>query len=237
VNTARTFRSGDPIARVIVALLGLSSLLALVMIAFRLGEQGLLARIANLEFVSEEEVTRSDGRIGTVAVVQLLTLVVTGIVWLFWQHRGQANLVAARISGLRFTPGWAVGWWFVPFANLVKPFQAMRELWKASGGEENWGHSRTWSLIGWWWAAWLTAGVLGRIGGAVIGGATTLETVRSGGRVLLLTELVVLAAAILAIMLIRSVVDRQRRLRETIADAGHPPARPDLPEPGPTTGL
>jgi hypothetical protein len=60
VTAARTFRSGDRIARVIVALLGLSSLLALVMIAFRLGEQGLLARIANLEFVSEEEVTRSD---------------------------------------------------------------------------------------------------------------------------------------------------------------------------------
>jgi hypothetical protein len=184
VTAARTFQSGDWIARVIVALLGLSSLLALVMIAFRLGEQGLVARIANLEFVSEEEVTRSDARVAAVAVVQLLTLVVTGIVWLVWQHRGQANLVAARVIGLRFTPGWAVGWWFVPFANLVKPFQAMRELWKASGGEENWGHARTWSLIGWWWAAWLTAGVLGRIGGAVIGGATTLETVRSGGRVL-----------------------------------------------------
>ena len=73
MTTARTFRSGDRIARVIVALLGLSSLLALVMIASRLGEQGLLARIANLEFVSEEEVTRSDARVAAVAVVQLLT--------------------------------------------------------------------------------------------------------------------------------------------------------------------
>jgi hypothetical protein len=237
MNTARTFRSGDRIARVIVALLGLSCLLALVMVAFRLDEQGLLARIANLEFVSEEEVTRSDGRVAAVAVVQLLTLVVTGIFWLIWQHRGQANLVAARVSGLRFTPGWAVGWWFVPFANLVKPFQTMRELWKASGGEEDWRHSRTWPVIGWWWAAWLTAGLLGRIGGALVGGATTRETVRSGSRVLLLNELVVLAAAIQAILLIRSVMDRQRRLRERIADAGHPPARPDLPEPGPTTGL
>jgi uncharacterized protein DUF4328 len=221
---------------VIVALLGLNSLLVLAMVAFRLGEQRLLARIANLEFVSEQEVTRSDERVGAVAVVQLLTLVVTGIVWFVWQHRGQANLVAARVSGLRFTPGWAVGWWFVPFANLVKPFQTMRELWKASGGEEDWGHSRTWLVIGWWWAAWLAAGVLGRIGAGVVGGATTLAALRSGSRVLLLTQLVLLAGAILAIVLIRSVVDRQGRLRERIADAGHPPSRPDLPEPGPTTG-
>jgi hypothetical protein len=236
VNTTRTFRSGDRIARVIVTLLGLSSLLALVMVAFRLGEQGLLARIANLEFVSEEEVTGSDARIAALAGVQILTLVVTGIIWLVWQHRGQANLVAARVPGLRFTPGWAVGWWFVPFANLVKPFQTMRELWKASGGEEDWRHSRTWPVVGWWWAAWLTSGVLGRIGGTLVGGATTLEIIRSGSQVLLLTELVVLAAAILAIVLIRSVTDRQRRLGARIADAGGPPPRPDLPEPGPTTG-
>ena len=219
-----------------VALLGLSSLLALVMVAFRLGEQGLLARIANLEFVSEEEVTGSDARIAALAVVQIVTLVVTGIHWLVWQHRGQANLVAARVSGLRFTPGWAVGWWFVPFANLVKPFQTMRELWKSSGGEEDWEHSRTWPVIGWWWAAWLTSGVLGRIGAGLIAGATSLEAIRSGSRVLLLTQLVVLAAAILAILLIRSVTERQRRLRARIADAGPLPARPDLPEPGPTTG-
>ena len=142
-------------------------------------------------------------------VVQLLTLVVTGIVWLVWQHRGQANLVAARVSGLRFTPGWAVGWWFVPFANLVKPFQTMRELWKASGGEEDWRQSRTWPVIGWWWAAWLTAGVLGRVGGAVSPGRPRSRACGRGSRVLLLTELVVLAAAILAIVLVRSVMDRQ----------------------------
>jgi Domain of unknown function (DUF4328) len=235
VSAARTFRSGDRIARVIVTLLGLSSLLALLMVAFRLGEQGLLSRIANLEFVSEEEVTGSDARIAAVAGIQILTLVVTGIVWLVWQHRSQANLVAARVSGLRFTPGWAVGWWLVPFVNLVKPFQTMRELWKASGGEGDWGHSRTWPVIGWWWAAWLTAGVLGRIGGGLIAGAKSIETIRSGGRVLILTESLVLAAAILAILLIRSVADRQRRLPARIADAEHPPARPDLPQPGPTT--
>jgi Domain of unknown function (DUF4328) len=224
-------------ARVIVLLLGLSALLSLVMVVLRLGEQGLLARIANLEFVSEEEVTRSDDRVGAVVIVQLLTLVVTGIVWLIWQHRGQANLVARRVSALRFTPGWAVGWWFVPFANLVKPFQTMRELWKASGGEEDWRRSRTSPVIGWWWAAWLAAAVLGRVGAAMVGEATTIESVRSGSRVLLLAELVILAAAILAIVLIRSVMDRQGRLRERIAGPGRPPPRPDLPEPGSTTGL
>ena len=54
------------------------------------------------------------------------------IAWCVWQHRAHANLWAFARSGLRFTPGWAVGWWFVPIASLWKPFEAVRELWKAS---------------------------------------------------------------------------------------------------------
>ena len=60
--------------------------------------------------------------------------VVTGIVWLVWQHRSQSNL-RRQGCGLAFTPGWAVGWWLIPMANLWKPFQATRELHKASAGE------------------------------------------------------------------------------------------------------
>jgi uncharacterized protein DUF4328 len=34
---------------------------------------------------------------------------------------------------LSFTPGWTVGWWFVPFASLVQPFGAVRELCRRAG--------------------------------------------------------------------------------------------------------
>jgi len=32
----------------------------------------------------------------------------------------------------RFTPGWAVGYWFVPFVNLVRPYQIVADLWLRS---------------------------------------------------------------------------------------------------------
>ena len=55
------------------------------------------------------------------------------ILWLIWQHRVTANLWARRVPGLRFTPGWAVGWWFVPVAWWWQPFRAVRELSRHAG--------------------------------------------------------------------------------------------------------
>jgi hypothetical protein len=69
------------------------------------------------------------------------------ILWLVWQHRVHARLRALTGAGLRFTPGWAVGWWFVPGANVYKPFQVMREA--SEAGPEEPAVSR--GMLGAWW--------------------------------------------------------------------------------------
>jgi hypothetical protein len=92
---------------------------------------------------------------GPVASLASLLPLATGIVWLVWQHRSQSNLFALGSPGLRHTPGWAVGWWFVPFANLVMPYRTMRELGKGSRAD---GASR---LLRPWWALQVLYACLG----------------------------------------------------------------------------
>ena len=73
--------------------------------------------------------------------------------------------------GMRYSPGWAVGWWFIPVAWWVMPFRTMRELWLASGpeaGAADWGTHRLTPLIPLWWMFWIL-----RWGLAIISGATT----------------------------------------------------------------
>ncbi len=82
---------------------------------------------------------------GLIATLASAVSLATVVVWLVWQHRSQSNLFAARLAGLRYTPGWAVGWWFVPFANLVMPFRTMRELWTKSGVD-----AAPRELVPWW---------------------------------------------------------------------------------------
>ncbi len=60
-------------------------------------------------------------------------LPVTPILYLMWLHRVVRQLNAwGREVGA--TPGWAVGCWFVPFVNLVKPFRVVRSIVEEVGG-------------------------------------------------------------------------------------------------------
>ena len=158
--------------------------------------------------------------------------VLTGIIWLLWQHRAHGNLLAAGVPHLAFTPGWAVGWWFVPFANLVKPFQSVREVWKASSGDERWESPKTWPVIGWWWGMWvgaLAAGIAVGFAAAVSSGRFTrvdwLIKLNQLGLVFVLPSVV---TAVLAIAIVRAVNERQAALVQTVADRTVVPTRPDV---------
>jgi hypothetical protein len=58
--------------------------------------------------------------------------IATVVIWMVWIHRANSNCRALGAQGMRFTPGWAVGYHFIPFVNLVMPYNAMAEIWRAS---------------------------------------------------------------------------------------------------------
>jgi len=179
--------------------------------------------------VTQQELDSLDGWVSGTAALGGLVFVATVVVWCIWQHRAQANAVVLSGGGLRFTPGWAVGWWFIPIANLWKPFQAVRELWKASHGG-GWRTIGTWSLLGWWWATWLAGSLNVQLGsntrvGILFGSSVNLEQVSvadaiSEDRWRVVWLAFRLIAAALAIVIVRSV----ERLQRAAATAPAQPA-------------
>ena len=177
---------------------------------------------------SDLEVVRAIDRSGAVGITILVLAVVTGIVWLVWQHRSQSNLREAGIRGLAFTPGWAVGWWLIPIANLWKPFQATRELHKASAGGERW-EAPTPALLGWWWAGWIVFNVMdGVASGFFAGDDVSIGSYMVGDRFSIAGDLLSTATAVLAIIVVREVIRRQATLRSAPVFASDVPPRPDL---------
>ena len=59
-------------------------------------------------------------------------LAVTAVVFLVWVYRASANAHALGFGDLKFRPGWAVGWWFVPIANLIQAPRTMLELYRVA---------------------------------------------------------------------------------------------------------
>ena len=94
------------------------------------------------------------GPIDWVALATFSLCVATGVATLRWIRVANAN--AQRLAGgMRITAGWNVGWFFVPVANLWKPFQGLRETWAVSHDAVGWQQVRVPALLRWWWAAWL----------------------------------------------------------------------------------
>jgi hypothetical protein len=138
----------------------------------------------------------------------LIVFLGSAILVAMWIYRAHANLHDADMPALEFTPGWAVGWYFVPIANLFKPLQAMRELWSnslASSQEANGGIQ---SHVGPWWAAWLLGSTLSniasRIGisenGGLFQGAFLIDS---------LGNVALIAAAVLLAQIVRQVTEAQ----------------------------
>jgi hypothetical protein len=84
---------------------------------------------------------------GLLGIENLVTLVAM-ITFLVWIHR---VFVAIRESGrtTSWSPGWAVGGWFLPLANAVIPWLTVRDALKALG--------KPTALAGAWWLTWLLA--------------------------------------------------------------------------------
>lgn len=93
------------------------------------------------------------------AIAQFLVFLVAGVMILRWIHRIVANAHAIA-DGLTISPGWAVGWYFVPVANLWKPFAAIREAWAVAVAPERWADIPAPALLRWWWGLWIATNII-----------------------------------------------------------------------------
>ena len=95
-------------------------------------------------------------------ITQFLSLIASYVLGSLWTYRAMKNLHIVNDPNADMKPGWAVGWYFIPFANLVKPFQGMLEIWRGShhqAGESE----KVPAFVGWWWAFWLGSNILANV--------------------------------------------------------------------------
>ena len=106
--------------------------------------------------------------------------------------------------------GAAVSSFFIPVLNLIKPYELTVALWKAGDADRT--KREPW-LVRWWWGTWLIAVLLGAF--VAVGGSDddTLDQLLVWDWMGIVSAGIRIAAALLAIALIRSVVDSLQRTR------------------------
>src|SRR4051812_907459 len=139
------------------------------------------------------------GVVGVLALLRLAILVACWITVGMWIYRTNAN---AHVMGgdVSVTPGWAVGWFAVPFANLVLPYQGVSETWLASHEMAALDGEAGLPLLRWWWGLWLVAGAFGYAGFLL---ARSGELIEAASYTLLAHDLLQVALSLVLIRLMR----------------------------------
>ena len=103
----------------------------------------------------------SDARTSTLGIIQIITFILSGIIILKWIYRANYNARQLGAKGMVFTSGWSIGWYFIPIANMWKPYQAMKEIWKTSSNPQEWKNQSVSWLLPWWWFFWIVSNFTG----------------------------------------------------------------------------
>lgn len=124
---------------------------------------------------------------------------------------------------MKYGPRWAAGCYFVPFLNLVAPYQAMKEIWQVSGNPRAWQVQPGSTLLGFWWALWLGNGLFGNIVMRMTASAETIEEYINAGWATLFSNILGVSVAIIAIVMVRTISQRQDALLAGEAPTSSPP--------------
>jgi hypothetical protein len=139
----------------------------------------------------------------------------TAVLFLIWIYRAHKNLRALGASDLKYSPGWAIGGFFVPLVNLVRPYQVVMEIWRSSAPEMRgsfgaaWKHEGSSLFIVLWWGAWLISRTLDSMGAFMFIGAPTRDQLSVATRFRLVTEVISIVSAALAMMVVLKINTRQ----------------------------
>lgn len=90
-----------------------------------------------------------------------VTFIVSGILILKWIYRANYNAHQLGAKEMRFTPGGSIGWYFMPILSLWKPYQAMKEIWKASHVPDDLHRAKVSLILPLWWSLFLVSNGLG----------------------------------------------------------------------------
>jgi hypothetical protein len=166
--------------------------------------------------LNPDQVANSDPIQTIVGLLQSGLGIVTGITFLKWIYRAYKNIQGFGAEGLRFSPGWAVGYYFIPILSLIRPVQVMSEIWRASDDPSNWkGRPGSWLIASWWTLFLLYTGIT-QISLEIAIQASTNDQWTLAAVLAILGDLFSIPLSIAALRLVTEIYRRQKALVEGI---------------------
>ena len=156
-----TYKNASTLSKMLLILLVLGVVLDAVAAFSGYLQYELLVSFQNGVEITEAQVNANDSRQGIIGILQSVCYIITVVIFCKWIHRMSRNAHSIENVSLKYTPGWAVGYFFIPIFCLWKPYQALREAYLAF--IENTNERRDNIVFSLWWFAWIVANFIGNL--------------------------------------------------------------------------
>lgn len=206
-------RSPVGLSWAVMGLLGVVVAVDLFAIAAGLHVRGQWDRLVtdSAAYVYRSAGDRADRLYSYATTAQVYALLVTGIVFIAWFRRTRRNAEVFEAGVQPMGPGWAVGGWFVPVANLWIPYRIARGIWAASAQTSPDGRWRTVSHrpLNLWWSAWAGSSLFAWFCNYRWARAREPQQIVDAATLTAVADALHIVAAVLAVVFVRSLTGMQ----------------------------
>jgi hypothetical protein len=159
---------------------------------------------------SPPELATSDLVLLAPVLLNFVTFLISGFLILKWIYRTNAN---AHIysNEMNVGPGWNIGFFFIPIANLWKPFQGLREAWETF----HWHDKVVPGWMRWWWGCWLATNFVDNLSFRIQLQGETAEAATAAAVLDIVSAIVSVPLALLLVRLIRTLTAAQEAVRHS----------------------
>ena len=199
-------------AAAITAMFGVLAAIHLALIGAALLNLGVIDRLSAGETVPGPELDANQMRLGWLAFASVVVNIACIVLFIRWLHLAYRNVDPIAPGYRRFETGWAIGGWFVPFLNLVRPMQVVTDVWHSGTPARK--RPPAWLAL-WWlgfWGLWIYNWVADSDTTGV-----SLAEMRTGTNELIVWCVLFIAMIAVSVCVVRSLTKRQEAKADEVA--------------------
>jgi hypothetical protein len=167
----KNYSSLSKITKLVICVLIIEVVVELIVITSDYSEIRLMNSVLNNDLEYSEKLSQieiNDYRVSIISTIELPLLILSSILFFYWFYRAYRNLESLGALGLTFNPKWVVGYFFIPFLCLWKPYEALKEIWKVSDPYNTsegymWRSAKVSPVLAFWWITFVLSNMTGTL--------------------------------------------------------------------------
>ncbi len=167
----KNYSSLSKITKLVICVIIVEVVVEIIVIASNYSEIGLMNSVLKNELEYSEKLSQieiNDVTVSIISTIEFPILILSSVSFFYWFYRAYRNLESFRAIGLTFNPKWVVGYFFIPFLCLWKPYEALKEIWKVSDPYHTaegrmWRSAKVSPILAFWWITFVLSNITGTL--------------------------------------------------------------------------